>query len=236
MENENKFAVEVLSFATIQELPDSWTGDDYKALLIKMDYENPDEIAQAELKEMCLMSITDFEPAEAAKMVLEYLDRDDLLTDGQIENLSHQMLTEKLWEENPKLDLHVSFFKTTQLLYEAYNGKFPRAEAVQFQLKITAQNSDNLSIFDQNPQAPILRILAQGMSDRSLLNRLFEDQLQGTSFPEAENIIWKLDIPEKDANAIVFDIVSSAYWLDDIKYANNYEATSHADIVVENKE
>lgn len=235
MENENKFAVEVLSFATIQELPDSWTNEDYKALLIKMDYENPDEITQAELKEMCLMSITDFEPAEAAKLVLEYLDQ-DLLTDGQIENLSHQMLTEKLWEENPKLDLHVSFFKATQLLYEAYNGKFPRAEAVQFQLKITTQNPDSLSIFDQNPQAPILRILAQGMSDRSLVNRLFEDQLQGASFPEAENIIWKLDVLEKDANGMVVDIVSSAYWLDDIKYANNYEATSHADIVVENEE
>ncbi|WP_254411258.1 hypothetical protein [Dyadobacter diqingensis] len=235
MENENKFAVEVLSFATIQELPGSWTNEDYKALLIKMDYENPDEIAQAELKEMCLMSITDFEPAEAAKLVLEYLDQ-DLLTDGQIENLSHQMLTEKLWEENPKLDLHISFFKATQLLYEAYRGKFPRAEAVQFQLKITTQNPDNLSIFDQNPQAPILRILAQGMSDRSLVNRLFEDQLQEASFPEAENIIWKLDVLEKDANAMVVDIVSSAYWLDDIKYANNYEATSHADIVVENEE
>lgn len=235
MENENKFAVEVLSFATIQELPGSWTNDDYKALLIKMDYENPDEIAQAELKEMCLMSVTDFEPSEAAKLVLEHLDQ-DLLTDGQIENLSHQMLTEKLWEENPKLDLHVSFFKATQLLYEAYNGKFPRAEAVQFQLKITTQNPDSLSIFDQNPQAPILRILAQGMSDRSLVNRLFEDQLQGASFPEAENIIWKLDVLEKDANAMVVDIVSSVYWLDDIKYANNYEATSHADIVVENEE
>lgn len=235
MENENKFAVEVLSFTTIQELPDSWTSDDYKALLINMDYENPNEIPQAELKEMCLMSITDLEPSDAAKLVLEYLDQ-DLLTDGQIENLSHQMLTEKLWEENPKLNLHVSFFKATQLLYEAYNGKFPRAEAVRFQLKIIAQNPDSLAIFDQNPKAPVLRLLAQGMSDRSLVNRLFSDQLEGTSFPEAENIIWKLDIPEKDANAIVFDIVSSAYWLDDIKYANNYEATSHADIAAENEE
>ncbi|MDQ6476934.1 hypothetical protein [Dyadobacter sp. LHD-138] len=235
MENENKFAVEVLSFTTIQELPDSWTSDDYKALLVNMDYENPDEIPQTELKEMCLMSITDFEPAEAAKLVLEYLDQ-DLLTDGQIENLSHQMLTEKLWEENPKLNLHVSFFKATQLLYEAYNGKFPRAEAVRFQLKIIAQNPDSLAIFDQFPKAPVLRLLAQGMSDRSLVNRLFSDQLEGTSFPEAENIIWKLDVPEKSANAMVFDIVSSAYWLDDIKYANNYEASSHTDIAAENEE
>lgn len=235
MEKENKFAVEVLTFETIQELPNAWTNDDYIALLRKMDYENPDEIPAQELKEMCFMSLTDLEPAEAATLVLEYLNEDEL-TDGQIENLSHQMLTEKLWEENPKLNMHTRFFNATQLLYEAYNGKFPRAEAVQFQLKITAQNPDELALFEQNPQAPILRILAQGMSDHNLVNRLFKDQLEGTSFPEAAQIIWQLNRLEKGTNAIVFDIVSSTYWLDDIKYSNHYEATSHADIAAENEE
>jgi len=235
MEDKNKFAVEVLSFTTIQELPGSWTNEDYKALLVKMDYENPDEIQASELKEMCFMSITDFEPAEAAKIVLEYLIEDEL-TDGQIENLSHQMLTEKLWEENPKLDLHISFFKATQLLYEAYNGKFPRAEAVRFQLKITAENTESMSIFDQNPNAPIVRILAQGMSDHNLVNRLFGDQLEGTNFEEADSIIWQLETIDKKSNEITFDIVSSTYWLDDIKYSNSYEATSHADIVAESEE
>ena len=235
MEDKNKFAVEVLSFTTIQELPGSWTNEDYKALLVKMDYENPDEIQASELKEMCFMSITDFEPAEAAKIVLEYLIEDEL-TDGQIENLSHQMLTEKLWEENPKLDLHISFFKATQLLYEAYNGKFPRAEAVRFQLKITAENTESLCIFDQNPNAPVVRILSQGMSDHNLVNRLFGDQLEGTNFEEADSIIWQLETIEKKSNEVTFDIVSSTYWLDDIKYSNSYEATSHADIVAESEE
>ncbi|SEI62659.1 hypothetical protein SAMN04487995_1725 [Dyadobacter koreensis] len=235
MEDKNKFAVEVLSFTTIQELPGSWTNEDYKALLVKMDYENPDEIQASELKEMCFMSITDFEPAEAAKIVLEYLIEDEL-TDGQIENLSHQMLTEKLWEENPKLDLHPSFFKATQLLYEAYNGKFPRAEAVRFQLKVTAENPESLTIFEEKPKAPIVRILAQGMTDHNLVNRLFGDQLEGTSFEEADSIIWQLETVDKKSNEITFDIVSSTYWLDDIKYSNNYEATSHPDIVVESEE
>lgn len=235
MEKENKFAVEVLTFTTIQELPNAWTNDDYKSLLAKMDYEDPDEIPDSELKEMCFMSLTDLEPAEAATLVLEYLQTDEL-SDGQIENLSHQMLTEKLWEENPKLDLHIRFFNATQLLYAAYNGKFPRTEAVQFQLKITAQNPDDLNIFDQSPQAALLRILAQGMSDHNLVKRLFKDQLEGTSFPEAENIIWQLNTLEKSTNEVVFDIVSSAYWLDDIKYSNHYEATSHADVTAENDE
>lgn len=235
MEAKNKFAVEISSFTSIKEIPGSWKNSDYKALLEKMDYANPDEISDAELKEMCFMSITDYEPAEAAKLVLEYLIEDEL-TDGQIENLSHQMLTEKLWEENPKLDLHTRFFKATQLLFDAYNGKFPRTEAVQFQVKLTAENPESLSIFEENPEAPIVRILAQGMSDHNLVNRLFGDQLEGTNFEEAKNIIWELKTVDKKPNEITFDIVSSAYWLDDIKYADNYEATSHPDILVTEEE
>jgi hypothetical protein len=236
MEDKNKFAVEILSFTPITEIPGSWTNSDYKALLTKMDYDNPDEINPAELKEMCLMSVTDLEPAEAAKLVLEYLIEDDELTAGQIENLSHQMLTEKLWEENPKMDLHIPFFKATQLLYEAYNGKFPRAEAVRFQLKLTSENPEDLALFDENPAAPIVRILAQGMSDHNLINRLFGDQMESTNFEEAKNIIWKLETINKGAQEILFDIVSSSYWLDDIKYADNYEATSHADVLVADEE
>ena len=49
------------------------------------------------------------------------------------------------------------------------------------------------------------------------------------------NITHGVTVDKKD-NEITFDIVSSTYWLDDIKYANSYEATSHADIVAENEE
>ena len=231
----NPFKVEILSFDLINELPNSWDKSDYLALLNNMDYANPEEIKDAELKEMCLMSLTDFETPESAKIVLDYVIG-DRLTDGQIENLSHEMNTEKLWEEYPELSLHPDFFRATQLLYQAYNGKFPRAEAVQFKVKITADKSEDLEIFETNPEAPIVRLLAQGMSDRSLIHRLFSDQLEGTHFEEAKSILWQLNKISGDANSLTYEIVSSAYWLDDIKYADTYEATSHADEVKSEEE
>ncbi|SMB89893.1 conserved hypothetical protein [Hymenobacter roseosalivarius DSM 11622] len=229
-----KFTVERLSFDTLTELPNSWQAQDYKALLLKTGYDNPDEIAPDELKTMCHMALTDLEPTEAAQLVLEYLFEDQL-TAGQIENLAHQMLTEKLWEENPELDQHEGFFKTTQLLYAAYNGKFPRAEAVQFQIKITA-DAEALALFDTQPEAPLLRLLAQGMPDSTLLKRLFHEQLGGTSFPEAPAIIWQLQPLKREENSLVLDVVSSAYWLDDFKYADTYEATTQADSLVEEED
>lgn len=227
----SSFKVEILSFNTINELPDSWLKSDYLALLSNMDYANPEEIKDAELKEMTMMSITDFEPAESAKIILDYVI-EDRLTDGQIENLSHEIITEKLWEEYPVLSLHPDLFRATQLLYQAYNGKFPRTEAVQFQMKITG----DIAIFEESPEAPVVRLLAAGMSDHSLIHRLYDDQVKGTTFEDAKNILWQVKTIAKDETSVTYDIVSSSYWLDEIKYADTYEAESHADVAVEEED
>ncbi|QHT67359.1 hypothetical protein GXP67_12300 [Rhodocytophaga rosea] len=230
----NTFLVERLTFATIHELPYSWENKDYLALLNQIGYDKPEEIPDAELQAMCLMSLTDVEPVEAAQVIIGYLFAGQL-SEGQIKNLSHQMLTEKLWEEYPELSLHEGFFKATQLLYTAYNGKFPGAEAVAFQLKLTAEENASLFLFESNPEPPLLRLIAQGMPDRALLNRLFSEKLAGNSFEEAKHIIWRLHTIEKDNNYIIFEIVSSAYWLEDFKYADSYVAQTQPDIVDEEK-
>lgn len=231
----SNFTIERLSFTSLTELPNSWQNTDYKALLKKMNYDNPDEINEAELKDMCLMSFTDLEPREAAEIVLGYLFPEQL-NEGQIENLAHQMLTEKLWEENPELPLHKGFYQATQLLYTAYNGTFPRTQAVQFQVKCTAEKAEDLALFTDNPAAPLVRLLAQGLPDNALMNRLFTTQLVGDKFEEAKSITWQLTADKKEGNSIVFDVVGSAYWLDDFKYADVYEATTHADTVTAEEE
>ncbi|MDO7845561.1 hypothetical protein Q5H92_04275 [Hymenobacter sp. M29] len=231
----SNFTVERLSFSTLTELPNSWQNTDYRALLQKMNFEGADAVSEAELKEMCLMSFTDLEPREAAEVVLGYLFPEQL-TSGQVENLSHQMLTEKLWEENPEMPLHKGFYQGTQLLHDAFNGTFPATKAVEFQVKCTTENPAELDVFATEPAAPLLRLLAQGLPDNALLNRLFSTQLAGTEFVEAKSILWQLKETEKTANSVVFDVVGSANWLEDFKYADEYAATTHADAVAAEEE
>lgn len=232
------FTVERLSFATLTELPHSWQPADYRALLTQLNFDNPEALPEAELKEMCQMALTDLEPREAAVAVLSYLFPEEL-TAGQIENLAHQMLTERLWEENPELPLHRGFYQATQLLHEAFNGTFPSVKAVEFQVKCTATNAADLEVFgaDANDHtgaaAPLLRLLAVGLPDNALLNRLYSDHLAGNKFAEAAAIIWELRAVEKTTDSITFDVVSSAYWLEDFKYADTYPAPTHADTVGE---
>ena len=44
-------------------------------------------------------------------------------------------------------------------------------------------------------------------------------------------MLWQLTTKEKTTDSITFDVVSSAYWLEDFKYADTYEAATHADAV-----
>jgi hypothetical protein len=222
------FTVERLSFQHLAALPNAWQNADYLALLTKLNYENPEAIAPAELKEMTQLALTDLEPAEAAEIVLGHLFPDDL-TKGQLDQLAHQLQTEKLWEENPNFALHQGFFNATQLLYDAYNGKFPHPQAVEFKVKLTAASPADLAALDQEPAATLLRLLAPGLSDRALLHRLFSEQLAGGEFAEATSILWQLTPSEKTDTSVVYDIISSDYWLEDFKFADTYEATLPAE-------
>ncbi len=224
------FNVNISKFVTIQELPNAWTDQKYLELLDQMEFGDTSEIAPADLKEMCMMAITDNEPDEAAKIMLDYVFK-ERLKEGQKENLAHELIDEKIWEEYADLSMHEDFFNVAQFLYQAYNGKFPHPEAVKFQIIITAKNAHELAVFEGQCEAALLRLLAKGMPDNTLINRLFTEQLKGKTFNEAKDIIWQLKKNGIEGKSISFEVISSTYWFHDIKYVTAFEATSHADEV-----
>ena len=229
------FKVDISNFTTIKELPNAWSNEDYVKLLEVMEFPDASEIAASELKEMCLMAITDNEPNEAAKIVLDYLF-EDRLNEGQKDNISHEMIDEKIWEEYADLSMHEEFFNAGQLLHQAYNGKFPLPDAVKFQMTVTGKNTHELTVLEGENEAPILRLLASGMPENTLINRLFSDQLEGESFLEAENIIWQIKKIKEENASVTYEVISSAYWFHDLKFVNSFEAATHKDEEVEEEE
>ena len=225
---KSKYFVSLLKFTTITELPDAWTANTYKDLLSEMDFDGIEAIADNELKKMCTMSLTDYEPNEAAKMVLNYIFK-DRLNPKQIENISHEMLDEKLWEEYADLSMHEDLFNVGQLLYASFNGKFPHPEAVRFQVKVTTKNAADMAVFETNAESPLIRLLVKGMPENTLINRLFEEQLEGDSFTDAKDIIWQLKKEKGEGFSIIFDVISSEYWFHDVKFMQDFEAETHDD-------
>ena len=225
---KNIYKVEPLKFTIINELPNAWSDQNYKELLDIMEYGDTSDLNNIELKEMCLLSLSDNEPEDAATIILSYVFN-GRLNSGQIENLSNEMLDEKMWEEYADLFLHEEFFNVHQLLYEAYNGKFPQPEAVKIKVKIEANDTEDLLIFKTNVEPPLIRLLVKGMPENTLINRLFKDELLSENFKEAKDIIWQLNEVETQNKMMTFEIISSSYWFQDFKYVGVYEGDSHAD-------
>ncbi len=199
-----KLQVRINSIKHINELDFYWQTQDYINLLDAFNYPDGSELKPEELREYLFMSISDYEPEEAAAIILDY-KLSDHLNKGQIQNISNEMLIDKIAEEYADPSLHFDLFNINQLLYKAYNGRFPNTEASIIVFELTGKEP-----FEKNKEI-VLKALAQGLKDHNLVSRLFEKQLVGeVAFSDAANAIW--DIKELGDNQL--QVTTSKYWIE----------------------
>lgn len=219
----------MLGFVTLPEIEGARTDDDFVALLDAMEFGDTAGMNSADLREMCVMSLQDREPAEAAALVLER-DLGDRLRAGQIRSLAVEMLDDKLWEEYSDMSLHESLFNAGSLLYEAFPRSFPAPDAVRVELEAVATNEAGSEALAQaSRESFLVRLLADGMDKASVLHRLFAEQLAGKPFAEADTIVWTARTQPIDVRTVRIDATSSGYWLDPLRDVRAYESTARAD-------
>jgi hypothetical protein len=197
------FSVKIIKIRSIDRIEGAWTFDDYVNLLELFDYADAKNTPELELFDMLSMAMSDFEPEEAAEIVLTY-KLGDRLKSGQIKNLSHEMLEEKVAEDYADISMHYPLFNINQLLNACFNGKFPRtiASVIDFELKLQG----NITVTKE----VVIRTMSDLLSQKSLLKRLFNEQLDAShELKDAESIIWELK-PMGENN---YQLISSDYWL-----------------------
>ena len=200
-----KFSIKVNSASTIEEIENYWTNEDYVTLLELFSFPDAKTVKPENLREMLFMAITDFEPNEAAKIILTYKLSENL-NEGQIGQISNDMLLDKICEEYPEIDLHYDLFNVNQLLFKAFNGKFPNAKATTVDFSMNSLDSYDGEITKEI----VLKSFNRGISDSNLIKRLFTEKMSTEDhFEEAKDIIWKLD--EKGNSNFI--LITSEYWL-----------------------
>ncbi|MBM6550149.1 hypothetical protein [Marinomonas ostreistagni] len=223
-----KFTVQIDSFKKINKIENAWSDSDYKVMLALMGLDDDvEEMSSAELREMCMMSFNDLSHSEAAAIVLTHLFPE--LTAGKVDQLSHDMLVDRAWEQYSNCLYHESLFNAYALLREAFNGTFAQPTGVQLVLTVTADDESDMAIFDTSPQSAMVRLLASGQSEDALIHRLYEDQIQGETFPEAPGIVWQLKQVSDDGATRQFTLLGSEFWFGDFEDVSSFEATAHAD-------
>ncbi|WP_367757144.1 hypothetical protein [Flavobacterium sp. WC2430] len=190
---------------TVNEVEGYWSDEDFIQLLEKFNFPDAATAEKKNLPELLEMAISDYEPNEAAEIVLAYKLSEEL-NEGQIEQISHNMLIDKVCEEYPEIHLQGTLFHINQLLFKAYNGKFPNAKASVVHFSMTPVDGEVKELTAEN----VLKLLNNGLSDRNLIKRLFDDQMyKNIPFPEAEGIIWELNTEDN----VNYSLVTSENWI-----------------------
>ena len=83
--------LKILDIKSIREVSGYWSPEDYIKLLEEFNYPEAKDSNPSELRELIEMAIADYEPHEAAEILLRY-KLSGKLNEGQIKNLSHEML------------------------------------------------------------------------------------------------------------------------------------------------
>lgn len=223
-----KFDINVRSVQEIHELPDGWSFDDYRNIMELADFDDWDQIEESELKDYTIMALQELDEEEAATIVLKY-KFEDLLSKGQIHNMVFEMMDENLWEEYQNIGFHKELFNCAVMMKWAFPKKFPQTDAVKCVLEVKSYNQMGADLLQNADKTLLARLMAGGMNDHSVVNRLFDDQVIKGPFPEAEHIVWQFESeiqPEKTK----FTIFSSWYWLKQMDEISNYTTETFSDL------
>ncbi|MFY9242087.1 MAG: hypothetical protein WAO74_03580 [Polaribacter sp.] len=206
-----KYAIKIHKISTVDELENAWNIEDFKELLRRFDFANDNINDYKELKELLFMAISDQDPSEAARIVLDY-KLSEHLNEHQIDSVSYEMLVDKISEEYPKIGLHKDLFCVNQLLYKAFNGKFPNTKATIIDFEITPLGKAETTITKEIA----LKCFAQNLDSHNVIKRLFSDQLNAEEkFVEANDIIW--EIQKKETN---YRLITSDYFMSREEFIN----------------
>ena len=115
-------------------------------------------------------------------------------------------------------------------MYAAFPDEMDEPDALKIGLEVTAKNQGAAEVL----QTPLhesfwIRLLGDGMSNESILRRLFGEQLQGDPFPEADSIVWIVKPLSKTQNTVTTEVISSCHWLDALKGVENFESSATND-------
>lgn len=227
----HKYEVEVLAFSNLTEIEGFWKQTDFAELLDAMEFGDHAQMGHDELREMCLMSLQDQEPDEAAYLVLKHVIGNEL-KDSQLRAMSHEMASEKLWEEYVDPAFHERLFNVGSLLFAAMPQTFPKTDAVHLKLQVTAVDEGAMQLVTPAPaEALLVRLLADGMEDSAVLHRLYGEKLAGNSFTNADEIVWIVDTTKDAELTCTITVIGSGYWLEALERTKSYGSNAFADVV-----
>jgi hypothetical protein len=222
--NHPDFTIEVLEFSEVHTLPGTWDSQSYRSILEELDYDEIADIAESDLPEMAAMAAQDAGQRKAADRVLSFVFG-DAMSAGVRQNLIDDLTDERPWEQFADLELQAGIFEAVEFLQRAFPTDFGIPDAARVRVRLTAKGKHPIEWLRDGPEPSLLlRLLADAMDEEATLRRLYADQLESKSFPEAAAILWRVSKTEDDLDrepaCCVLEVHSSLQWLGPLREAD----------------
>ncbi len=215
----NTFEVTINTRTEVHTLPGIWGSASLRQLLILMELEDLAAESDSDLLDLVLMSLQDLEHQHAGERVLETVFG-ETMKPGVRQNLVDDLRDEEPWQDFSSVGQQRGIFTAVVLMAQAFPNRYPTPDAISLGFTVRALAESGKSELRQHNPAWIVRLLACGMQESDILQRLYEVELKGGSFSDAAGIIWHLEQRSEHE----FEIISSMSWLAPLKRLDTFRA------------
>lgn len=225
------FNVEIHEMEEVHVLPGMWLPEQLREVLVLAEYDDP--VDEAELLDMTLLVLQDFEEQAAGEIVLQAVFGDSM-SPGVRENLVDDLRDDRPWEQFSRVNQQKGVFQAVVLLQSAFPRRYGVPDALRIRLKVAATDAQTSRWLTNGPAVLLLlRLLASAMDDDAVLMRLYGEEMQVKGFPHAEAILWSVQTVESSTAGqeavYVCDIYAAHQWLSPLAEVQNWQGVATPD-------
>jgi hypothetical protein len=235
--SKERFRLTVEDWQEVHRLPGSWPVERLRAVLEQAEFD--DEVEDADVLDMAVLVLQDLDVQEAGELVLEVVFGDQM-SPGVRQNLVDDLEDDRPWEQFASVALQSGIFEAMVLLQQVFPNRYGIPDAVCLRLRVEALDKAAATYLEEcsgtdgaGLKSLLLRLLAGGMPEEAVLNRLYADELRSDRMPEAAHLLWILqgpvDAPDSQSGTSTFEIHSSWQWLGPLEEVESWEASGWPD-------
>ncbi len=228
MQHNMTYSVQVTGRREVHELPGDWSADQLRRLLELADAEDIGQIDDADLAELAAMALQDLGVQRAGECVLEAVFG-DAMRPGVRQNLVDDLQDDRPWDQFPDLRRQRGVFTAVVMLQRAFPTRFATPDAIHLDLEVGVDKSASAQAREALMQCRpdwLVRVLAAGQQEDTVLRRMFADEVAGAPFADAEALLWHHDCRPLAEDRVAIDVLTSAQWVAGLADGDHYVAAS----------
>ncbi|MDA0790618.1 MAG: hypothetical protein O2780_14310 [Proteobacteria bacterium] len=212
---KHPYHVSLKGWAEVHELPGSWPLEELCKVIALADYDDP--VVPEEAADIAVMLLQDLSIRPATQLVLQVVFGEEMAP-GIRQNIVDDLQEDRPWEDHTRISQQSGLFEAVVLLQRAFPTRFGNPDAARLSIEVTTNDpAAGEKLEAPSPSLLLLRLLAAGMSENAVLNRLYGEEMADDHFDQADSVLWRVEgapsVRSASATSRIFDIHTSLHWV-----------------------